>query len=79
MTDFKENPTKIGGSISNSISPNRKSVKIRLVLKNSITALVLTLINILYLPHNLSNFVSLGFLIMNVGIFYYNKDQILYS
>lgn len=78
MTDFEKNSTKVGGLISDGISLDRRRVKIRLVLKDSIKGLVLTLTNIFYLPYNPLNLVSLG-LLNNVRIFYHNKDQILYN
>lgn len=78
MTDFKENPTKVGGSKSDGISPSRGRVKIKLVLKDDIDRLVLTLTNVFYFPHSPLNVISLG-LLNNVGIFYYNKDQTLYN
>lgn len=50
MTDFIENPTKVGGSTSDGISPGRGKVKIRLALKDDTEGLILTLTNVFYLP-----------------------------
>lgn len=73
MTDFEENLTKVGKSILDGISPYRRRVKIRLILKNGPKELVLTLINVFYLSYRSSNLVSLG-LLNNTGIFHHNKD-----
>lgn len=78
ITNFIKNLTKVGRLISDGISPGRGKVKIRLALQDKIKELILTLINVFYLPYSLSNLISLGFL-NNAGIFYYNKDQILYK
>lgn len=73
MIDFIQNPTKVRGLTSNSISLGRGKVKIRLVLKDEIERLVLTLTNVFYLPNNLFNFVSLG-LLNNGRIYHHNED-----
>lgn len=78
MTDFKENHIKVGGLISDGISPNKRKVKIKLALKDGTEGLVLTPTNIFYFSHSPSNLVSLG-LLNDIGIFYYNKDQTLYN
>lgn len=78
MIDFTENPIKIRRLTLNSISLNRRKGKIKLILKYKTEELVFTLINIFCLPNSSSNLVSRGFLI-NVGIYHYNKDQILYK
>ncbi len=78
MIDFTENPTKVGGSTSDGISPDRRKVKIRLALKDRTEGLVLTLTNVFYLPNSPSNLVSLG-LLNDVGIYHHNEDQILYN
>ena len=78
MIDFTENPTKVGGSTSDGISPSRRKVKIRLVLKDRTEKLGLILISVFYLPNSLSNLVGLGFL-NNAGIYYHNKDQTFYN
>ena len=62
MTDFKENPTRVGGSTSDGISPGRGNVKIRLAKEDGSEGLILTLRNVFYLPNSPSNFVSLGLL-----------------
>lgn len=78
MTDFEKNSTKVRELILDGISFDRRRVKIRLALKNSIKGLVLTLANIFYLLYSLLNLISLG-LLNNVRIFYHNKNQILYN
>ncbi len=78
MIDFTENPTKVGGSTSDGISPGKGKVKIRLALRDGIEGLVLTLTNVFYLPNSPSNLVSLG-LLDDAGIYHHNKDQTLYN
>lgn len=78
MTDIIENPIKVGGSILDGISPSRGKVKIRLVLKDGIKELILTLTNVFYLLNSPSNLISLG-LLNNVGIYYDNKKETLYN
>lgn len=78
MIDFEENPTKVGGSISDSILPSKRKVKIRLALKDDIERLVLPLMNVFYLPYSPSNFVNLG-LLNNIGIFHHNQNRTLYN
>lgn len=78
MTDFEENPIKVGGLISDSISLSREKIKIRLTLKNGIEKLVLALINVFHLSHNPLNVINLG-LLNNTRIFYHNKDKMLYN
>ncbi len=78
MIDFIKNPIKIRGLTSNGILLGRRKVKIRFTLKDRIEGLVFILINIIYLLNSLSNLISLGFL-NNAGIYYHNKDQILYN
>ena len=78
MIDFTENPTKVEGSTSDGISLGRRKVKIRLVLKDGIEGLALTLTNVFYLPNSLSNLVSLDFL-NNARIYHHNEDQTLYN
>lgn len=73
MTDIEENSTKVGRLIFDGILSDRRKIKIRLVLKDSIEGIVLTLTNVFYLPHDQSNLINLGFL-NNIEIFYYNKD-----
>lgn len=78
MTDFTENPTKVGGSTSDGISPGRGKVKIRLALKDGTEGLVLTLTNVFYLPHSPSNLINLD-LLNDAGIYHHNEDQTLYD
>lgn len=78
MTEFKKNPLKVGGSISDDISSGRGSIKMKLALKDNIEELILIIIYVFYVSHSLSHFVSLG-LPNNIGIFYHNKDQTIYN
>lgn len=78
ISNFIENLTQVRGLTSNSISPGREKVKIRLVLKDGTEELVLTLTNVFYLPNSLTNLVSLG-LLNDAGIYNHNEDQILYN
>lgn len=73
-----KNPTKVGRSTSDSISPGRGKGKIRLILKDEIEGLVLTLTNAFYFSKSLSNLVSIA-LLNDAGIYHYNKDQTLYN
>lgn len=73
-----KNLTKVGQLTSDNISPGRRKVKISLALKDGTERLVLILINLFYLSNNSSNLVSLG-LQNDIGISYYNNDQILYK
>ena len=43
MTDFLENPTRVGGSTSDGISPGRGTVKIRLAMEGGSKGLILNL------------------------------------
>ena len=78
MIDFTENSTKVGGSTSDSVSPGKGKVKIRLALKDGTEGLVLTLTNVFYLTNSPSNLVSLG-LLNDAGIYHHNEDQTLYD
>lgn len=78
ITNFEENPTKVGGLTSDSISPGGKRIQIRLTPKNGTKGQVLTLTNVFNLSHSLSNLVSLSVL-NDAEIFHYNKDQTLYN
>lgn len=77
MTEYRELPTRAGGSTSNGVSPGRGKLKLRLSLKDGSKGLVLTLANTFYLPNSPCNLVSLGRL-NNSGIFHNNKDKTLY-
>lgn len=74
---YTEKLIKVGRSMADKVSPNRKKVKIRLV-KNNSESLVLTLINIFYLLNSSSNLISLS-LFNDAKIYHYNKDQTLYD
>lgn len=78
MIKFIENPTKIGKLTSDGILPINEKIKIRLALKDRTKKLVLTLTNIFYFLHSLSNLVKLE-LLNNIKIYYHNKNQILYD
>ena len=78
MTDFKENPTKVGGSTSDGIHRAEEKSKSDWHCKMEKKGLVLTLTNVFYLPHSPSNLVSLG-LLYDAGIFHHNEDQTLYD
>lgn len=78
MTDFHNNPTKVGGSTSEGISPGRGTVKIRLAMEDGREGLILNLRNVFYLPNSPSNLVSLG-LLNDAGIYYNNENQSLYD
>lgn len=78
MSDFVKNPTKVGGSISDDISPGRRKVKIRLVLKDGTEGLVLIFTIVFYLPNSLSNLASID-LLNDAGIYHHNKNQTLYD
>lgn len=78
MTEYTKKPTRVGESIADRISLGRKKVKIRLAKKDSSKDLMLTVINVFYLPNSASNLVSFG-LLDNTKIYYHNKDQIFYD
>lgn len=78
ITNHIEKPIKVEGFIANKVLLGRKKVKIRLGKKNGLKILVLTFTNVFYLPNSPSNLVSLSFF-NDTGIYYYNKDQILYN
>lgn len=77
MTEYRELPTRIGGSTSNGVSPGRGKVKLRLSLKDGREGLVLNPVDIFYLPNSPCNLVSLARL-NNSGIFHNNEDGNLY-
>lgn len=78
MTDFTENPTKVGRSTSDGILLARGKVRIRLALKDGTAGIKLTLTNVFYLPNSPCNLVRLG-LLNDAGIYHHNKDQALYN
>lgn len=78
MTNFEENPTKIGGSILDSILPGEGKIKIRLILKNAIEKIISSLTNVFYLPYSPLNVINLG-LLNNIRIFHHNKNKTLYN
>lgn len=78
MTDYLANPTRVGGSTSDGISPGRGTVKIRLANEDGSEGLILNLRNVFYLPNSPSNLVSLG-LLNDAGIYHDNENQTLYD
>lgn len=78
IAKYIEKLTNFEISIANRVLRSRKKTIIQLAKKDSPVDLVLTLINIFYLPNNSSNLISLS-LFNNAGIYYHNKDQILYN
>lgn len=78
MTEYRELPTRIGGSTSDGISPGRGKIRLRLGLKDSSEGLILNLRYIYYLPNSLCNLVSLG-LLNDSRIFHDNENETLYQ
>ena len=78
ITDYLANPTRVGGSTSDGISPGRGTVKIRLAKEDGSKGLILNLQNVFYLPNSSSNLVSLG-LLNDAGIYHNNKNKTLYD
>ena len=77
MTEYKEQPTSVGGSMSNGVSPGRGKVRLYLGLEDSCEELVLNLQNVYYLPNSPCNLVNLG-LLNDSGIYHNNKWETLY-
>ena len=77
MTEYKEQPTNVGGSTSNGISPGRGKVRLRLSLQDNSEGLILNLRNVYYLPNSPCNLVSLG-LLNDSGIYHSNERETLY-
>ena len=78
MIEYRELPTRIGGSTSNGVSPGRGRVRLWLALTDGSEGLILKLWNLYYLPKSPCNLVSLG-LLNNSGIFHDNKNETLYQ
>lgn len=78
MTDYLVNPTRDGSSTSDSILLGRKIIKIRLAKEDNSKRLIFNIENIFYFPNSLFNLVSLR-LLNDAGIYYNNKNQILYN
>ena len=78
MTEYQERPTKVGGSTSDGVSPERGKVRLRLGLEDDSEGLILNLQNVYYLPNSPCNLVSLG-LLNNSGIFHNNEHENLYQ
>lgn len=77
MTDYTEQPIKIGRLLLNRVSPGRRKVRLRLGLEDNLKSLILNFQNVYYLPNSLCNLISLGLLNDN-GIYYNNKCETLY-
>ena len=77
MTEYKEQPTSVGGSTSNGVSLGRGKVRLRLGLEDNSEGLVLKLQNVCYLPNSPCNLVSLG-LLNDSRIYHNNKRETLY-
>ncbi len=77
MTEYKEQPTSVGGSTSNRVSQGRGKIRLRLGLEDNSEGLVLNLQNVYYLPNSPRNLVSLG-LLNNSGIYHNNKRETMY-
>ena len=78
MTEYHDEPTRIGGSTADGVSPGRGKVRLCLSLKNSCEGVVLNLNDVFLLSSSPSNLVSLGFLNIH-GIFYDNENETLYD
>lgn len=78
MTEYQEQPTRIGGSTSDGISLSQGKIRLRLGLKNSTEGLILNFWNVYYLPNSPCNLVSLG-LLNNSSIYYDNKNETFYK
>ena len=78
MTEYQEQPTKIGRSTSDRISPSREKIRLRLGLKNGLEGLVLNLNNVYYLLYSPCNLISLE-LLNNSGIYHNNENKTLYK
>lgn len=76
MTEYKEQPTNVGGSTSNGVSPGRGKVRLRLGLEDNSEGLILKLRNVYYLPNSPCNLVSLG-LLNDSGIYHNNKCELV--
>ncbi len=80
MVNYVERSTRIGGSISEGISPGRGKIRLQLTVLREIEreGVTLTLNNIYYLPSSPSNLVSLA-LFNNNKIYLDNENDTLYN
>lgn len=73
ISKYTKKPRRVKRFIADKISFDRKKIKIRLAKKNGSKNLILTLINVFYLPNSQLNLVSLN-LFNNAGIYHYNEN-----
>ena len=78
MTEYYEKPTRIEGSIEDSLSPGKGRIRLRLGLEDGSEGIILNLRNVYYLPSSPCNLVSLG-LLNDSGIFHDNGNETLYQ
>ena len=78
MTEYREHPTKVGGSTSDGVSPGRGKIRLRLGLEDDSEGLILNLQNVYCLPYSPCNLVSLG-LLNNSGIYHDNEHENFYQ
>ncbi len=78
MMRYQELPTTIGGSTSDEIFSGRRSVQLRLALKDSSEVLTLNLQNIFYHHNSPCNLSSLG-LFHDSGMFHDIKTETVYQ
>ena len=77
MTVYQNQPTKVGGLISDKMSLRREIVCLRLGLKDRLESFIFNLNNVYYLPNSFYSLVSLRFL-NNSKIFHNNKFKNFY-
>lgn len=78
MMEYQEQSTKIVGSTSDRISPERGKVRLRLDLKDKSEGLVINFQKIYYLPQSSCNLVS--FELLNIsGIYHDDKNKTFYK
>lgn len=76
MNDYYEQPTKIGGSMSDGISPGRGKVRLRLAQDDASEGLILT--NVHFFPNSPSSLVSLA-LLNDSSILHDNENKTFYD
>ncbi len=78
MTKFYDKPTRIGGSISDGVSPGRGKVRLRLSQKDGTEGVILNLKDVFFPPSSPCNLVSLA-LLNNHKIFHDNENETLHD